>query len=66
MKSFQKLFTYQQQLLGANISPLLYILKSPQFTVFVPDNISNTHLTIFQLFMHFVFLKEDYEIVQPH
>ena len=66
MKTLKKSFTYRQQPFGANISPFLFILKSSKFTDFVRANISNTPLNIFQLFMLFVFLNEDYEIVQPH
>ena len=49
MKTLKKSFTYRQQPFGANISPFLFILKSSKFADFVRDNISNTHLTIFQL-----------------
>ena len=56
MKTLKKSFTYRQQPFGANMSPFLFILKSSKFADFVRDNISNTHLTIFQL-LCFLFFK---------
>ena len=59
-----KSFNYREQNFGATISPFPFILKSQTFADFVPANLTKTNLTIFQLFMLFAFLDEDYEIVQ--
>ena len=58
-----KSFNYRKQKFGATISPF-FILKSQKFADFVPANLTKTNLTIFQLFMLFAFLNENYEIVQ--